>query len=216
MQYALEEKWMNSASSIFIIKNEDQRCLARATVMALAALLHKEFLKAAARTGSRLKPPKPQWIGNDPLLNALWKRHAFQHVKQREPRQLLLAKMLIRAAGYPDRKCGSRAWRRLQDRYLTPLGIRLVVFSRRRHASTVFHGPQEAGKNIYLYYNDAKKHVNVVLSPTSFINQNYFCHLCLKAYLQRGRHHCKMTCFRCQESDRPACVGPLQCCEDCN
>ena len=119
-QYFLEEKWMKKASSVIVIKNDDQRCLARATVVALAHLLHKQFLEASARTGSHLNPPKPQWIGNDPLLNALWKRHAFMHATHREPRQLLLAKMLISAAGYPDRKCGSRAWRRLQDRYLTP------------------------------------------------------------------------------------------------
>ena len=97
----------------------------------------------------------------------------------------------------------------------TPLGIRLVVFSRRSHASTVFHGPQEPRKNIYLYYNDAKKHVNVVLFRAAFNDRSYFCHLCLKAYSNFEQNRCQMTCFRCQERDRPACVGQLQCCDDC-
>ena len=126
----------------------------------------------------------------------------------------MLASLLIRMVGFRNEKCGVKEMRRLQELYLTPLKIRLVIFNRRRHSSTSFRGPVTLEDNIYLYQAD--QHVNVVTSPTAFVCQSYFCQRCLKPYSHHGKHRCQITCWRCQKPNKKACVGPLRQCNDCH
>ena len=214
-QHVVEEKWLKNSSSMVIITNDDRRCLARAVVVALGHLLHGHFVQASTASGQHLYPPKPRWCLEDSLLTALWKRRGYEHVRRREPRQLLLAQLLIATVGFGDDRCGVAEWRRMQDNYLSKFGIRMVVFSRRLHSSAIFHGPANLPRSIYLYYNDERRHVDVVLSPLAFVNRNYFCAVCLKAYNNAGDHRFEVTCWRCQGRDKPACVGELRRCDEC-
>ena len=211
-RYIVEDRWLQRSASILTIP--DDRCLARASVLALAHLVHVEFKKVAAATACPLNPPIPAWIASDSILKGMWRISGYKFVRTNNRRQSQLADMLIDRVGLPvNSKCGIPELKRLQDRYLTPLNIRLIVFGRRRHCSAIFRGGVTMSMNIYLYYN--KEHYSVVTSPTAFISTNYFCSFCQKAYSARNKHRCDMTCWRCRKSDHAACVGDLKSCTSC-
>ena len=207
-----EDKWMHDAFSIVPVRNRDQLCFARALVLALANMITGLFEKAF-QDGA--PPPKaPDWVEGNPVLTPMWaKRCHYSAMKERDPPQREAALRLIEFVGLHQQACGIDECHLVQDRLLTPLNIRLVVFSLRKHAGTMFNGPDTLANNIYLYYNS--QHYHMVTSPKAFINCSYFCELCLKPHAQRGAHRCAMTCFRCHQANEAACTGPLQQCKDC-
>ena len=223
-QPLLENKWLHDALSIVHIRNTDQLCSARALVLALArfitgfyqqALINLQQQPLPATEEEMLSTPvASDWIQNNPVIAPMWSKQCYYaNMSKRERPQREAALRLIQYVGLHEGPCGNAECRLVQDRLLTDLNVRLVVFSLRRHSGTMFNGPDNLANNIYLYHN--QEHYHMVTSPKGFINCSYFCQLCLKPYEHRGAHRCAMTCFRCHQSDQAACTGPLQQCQKC-
>ncbi len=192
-QAIVEEKWLKNSSSILLVENRDENCFSRAMVLALAHLLQSMVVAS----GSQVKPAPPKWVQDDALCSTLWGRYSCKDLVRRGSRQEKVAETLRRLAGLPSGRSGVAEMEMVQNNYLTRIGIRLTVFSKRRHGVVIFTGPQDLPRHIYLYhYND---HYAALTSPQALLNRSYYCHFCQKGFDNRERHKCEMTCHRCKK-----------------
>ena len=104
---------------------------------------------------------------------------------------------LHRAANVPFLPCGIDEVKLFQH-YLVQYQI-IVVSGDQDNA--IIYPPQPPAnpnpeKSIYLYYQD--NHFDVITTLPGFLNTNYFCHRCHKAYDHTTDHFCKGMCRSCR------------------
>ena len=104
---------------------------------------------------------------------------------------------LRQAANVPLGPCGLKEVD-LYQRYLVQYQI-IVVSGDQDNA--IIYPPQPPAnpnpeKSIYLYYQ--ANHFDVITKLPGFLNTNYFCHLCHKAYDHTTDHLCKGMCRSCR------------------
>ena len=104
---------------------------------------------------------------------------------------------LHQAANVPLGPCGLNEVELFQ-RYL--VNYQIIVVSGDQNNSIIYPGQPPANpnpeKSIYLYYQ--ANHFDVITSLPGFLNTNYFCHLCHKAYDHTTDHLCKGMCWSCR------------------
>ena len=107
---------------------------------------------------------------------------------------------LHQAANVPLGPCGIDKVKLFQH-YLVQYQI-IVVSGDQDNA--IIYPPQPPAnpnpeKSIYLYYQD--NHFDVITTLPGFLNTNYFCHRCHKAYDHATDHFCKGMCRSCRGFD---------------
>ena len=107
---------------------------------------------------------------------------------------------LHQAANVPLGPCGLNEVKLFQ-RYLVQYQIIVVSGD---HNNAIIYPPEPPAnpnpeKSIYLYYQD--NHFDVITKLPGFLNTNYFCHRCHKAYDHTTDHLCKGMCRSCRGFD---------------
>ena len=104
---------------------------------------------------------------------------------------------LHEAANVPLGPCGLREVGLFQD-YL--VNYQIIVLSGDQGNSIIYpvQPPDNPNpeKSVYLYYQ--ANHYDVITSLPGFLNTNYFCHTCHKAYDHTTDHLCKGMCRMCR------------------
>ena len=125
-------------------------------------------------------------LDNDPDWNSIRSGSNLQYT---------LASSLQREAGIPlGTVCGKQEWEKFQQ--CIGNDYQLIICSRDYFNAIVYHGPQYAEKQLYLYH--AENHFSVITSMPAFLQRSYFCKLCRVGYNNQGSHYCKLGCKYCR------------------
>ena len=120
-----------------------------------------------------------------------------QIIDSRAHIQLDKALDLHQAANVPLRPCGLNEAELFQQ-HLTNYQIIVVSGD---HNNAIIYPPEppsnpDPEKSIYLYFH--ANHFDVITSLPGFLNKNYFCHRCHKAYDHNTDHFCANMCRSCR------------------
>ena len=127
-------------------------------------------------------------IENDPKYNQI--RQSNRNI------QLQRALDLHRAANVPLGPCGMDEVKLFQQ-YLT--NYQIIVVSGDHNGSIIYPSkPPDTDEKptINLYFHN--NHFDVITSIPGFLNRNYFCHRCHKAYNNTADHVCPSMCGSCR------------------
>ena len=121
----------------------------------------------------------------------------YKQIKKSDrPVQREKALALHRAANVPLGPCGLNEVALFQQ-YLTDYQIRVISGD---HNNSVIYPPQPLGtdekKHLALYFHD--NHFDTINSVPGFLNRNYFCFRCDKAYDHTTDHLCTNICRSCR------------------
>ena len=168
------EKWLQVKQCAITTINNDNLCLARSLVVAIAH--HKKQTN-----------PTPEN-----------KAHLKLVMDGRRQKQTSDAKQLHNTAGVAEGPCGLAEIQCFQD-YLTPLGYKIHVFSANVNFNTVFVGPDTCDKKLALLLFN--KHFIVITKIPAFFNTSAFCWECLKGLNHpKKKHRCEKICYYCQDA----------------
>lgn len=185
--------------SIVAIYNDDNICLVRATLVALAGAckLHPdEFRKCQMR--------QPTFTAGEMLIHfgvcPIWYYNDLRANHQRA--QDLLTIRVCEALGIvADEPLNYACIPRLEEF----LNINLYVISASmgdKFSYISAHHNQER-KKVFLYHEDIndKEHFHAIPNITGFSTSSYFCQHCLVPFKKPYRHHCVNYCGVCQSYD---------------
>jgi hypothetical protein len=198
--------------SIIEIKNNDNRCLVRAILVALASAcktsnediqrLRSLHLKLTAGEMLLRFHQCPMWYYRDLLKNK-------NHTQDTLTRQICQTMDIVTEEP-------------LSYAYLPPLedffNVSLYVISARRGDAFSYVSPHHARdrKKIFLYHDDREKvgHFHGIINITGFFASSGFCTHCLKAYYDGFAHNCAQHCNICHSESCEK--GAKRTCPDCH
>ena len=157
--------WLDAKRCSIDINNQDQMCLARSIVVAIA---HWQYANQASNTPEEKAQKKALLAEKKRIQNG---QRDYQRVKALE--------LCHRANVDPNRPCGIPEAALFQD-ILQHSGYRLMIYSAEANFETTFVGPETCVKPLPVLHYD--HHYVVLTSLTAFFNVSYFCWNCLKGY----------------------------------
>ena len=174
------------------IKNkDDDLCLPRATVVALAHFNHKS---------------DPQNYSKTSYYNCIRKAESK---KQRDEARALRAKIQLQSE-----KFGTLDEVREYEKIL---GVGIAVVSSVAGNDLVYNGNENFENRLYLWHKiiDGSGHYDVLTKLHAFYGTPYYCHSCQKKYWKREHHKCKSCCNVCGSNSCFSSPNTVIC-TDCN
>ena len=89
------------------------------------------------------------------------------------------------------------------------------VFTATTRQEILYRGPPTAANNIFLIYDEYKKHFNVISGPLAFFAYSYYCIHCDKGYKHRTSHRCELKCSQCLAEHTKPDVNEYIPCDKC-
>jgi hypothetical protein len=190
------------------IPNEDNRCLVRATLVALASACQvnpDEYHRTKARQLTLT-------AGEILVRFGACLRTYYRHLRDNDRRKPdHLTEQVCEVLGVGDQPLTYALIPSLEG--VLNVNIYVVSAARGDKFSYVSSNHDTERKKVFLHHDDIEEHFHTISNITDFFTQAHFCQHCLVPYEKPFRHNCVKHCnvclsYDCKKGD--AAVIPLQ------
>ena len=167
-------EYLHKKKSVVTIKNNDNLCLARALVVAVAK--------------AENAPNYGHLIRSD------------RSIQEKEAKKLhAAANVPLGPCGIPEVKMFQKYLTKYEINIVSGNQDNAIIYPPKTGNNNSNNNNSNNVTPIYLYLHD--KHYDVITSMPGFLSRNYFCHTCKKIYDHKFAHLCKEMCKLCRGYD---------------
>ena len=166
-------EYLHKKRSIVTIKNNDNLCLARALVTAIAKIEKAPNYRNMIRTGNKIQEKEAK------------KLHAAANVP-------------LGPCGIPEVKMFQKYLTKYEINIVSGNHDNSIIYPP-KPSTTIPTNNNNNNNNvtpIYLYLHG--NHYDVITTIPGFLSRSYFCHVCKQAYSNKLEHLCKERCKSCR------------------
>ena len=183
-------EYLHKKRSIVTIKNNDNLCLARALVTAIAKIEKAPNYRNMIRTGNKIQEKEAK------------KLHAAANVP-------------LGPCGIPEVKMFQKYLTKYEINIVSGNHDNSIIYPPKPSTTIPTNNNNNNNNNvtpIYLYLHG--NHYDVITTIPGFLSRSYFCHVCKQAYSNKLEHLCKERCKSCRGYG--CVVNGDRTCNECN